>query len=416
MGEEPALVVEAPFPIYLRARSYDVYTQEGWETSHTQMVSPELAPEQGLEEEFQKLREVEVSVKVLFSLAAGEPVYLGGYPVDMSIDYQLEVPQAANYLISLGGSEAELAVEAESLPLDLREAVWRLREMESASHGTLTESDIRLALPEDVQVVSWESGMAGVEKFTVERHVTIPEDTLSVRSTGSVSAGSSYQATIGVSTATESDLLAAGTGYPGWILDRYLQLPDTVPSRVIDLAQELTKDIETPYEKAIAICDYLRTLEYTLDIEAPPDGTDGVDYFLFELKKGYCQYFASAMTVLLRASGVPSRMVAGYGPGETGRIPSLYGIATAGARCFSQDMAGYPLSPLLFALSLLGESLVFHHRMERVPVTLRSTQMVWTRAVLGMFGYWEYLWGWHCLVSSCGWAGDAYWDRCQSRG
>jgi hypothetical protein len=330
MGEEPALVVEAPFPIYLRARSYDVYTQEGWETSDTQMVSPELAPEQGLEEEFQKLREVEVSVKVLFSLAAGEPVYLGGYPVDMSIDYQLEVPQAANYRISLGGSEAELAVEAESLPLDLREAVWRLRAMESASHGTLTESDIRLALPEDVQVVSWESGMAGVEKFTVERHVTIPEDTLSVRSTGSVSAGSSYQATIGVSTATESDLLAAGTGYPGWILDRYLQLPDTVPSRVIDLAQELTKDIETPYEKAIAICDYLRTLEYTLDIEAPPDGTDGVDYFLFELKKGYCQYFASAMTVLLRASGVPSRMVAGYGPGE---LMEQYGPG---------DMMGHP--------------------------------------------------------------------------
>jgi transglutaminase-like putative cysteine protease len=316
MGEESVLIVEAPFPIYLRAKSYDVYTHKGWETSDTQMVSPGLAPGQEPEEEFQKLREVEVSVKVLFSLAAGEPVYLGGHPVDMSIDYQLEVPQAANYRISLGGSEAELAVQAESLPLDLREAVWRLREMKSASHGTLTESDVRLALPEDVQVVSWESGMAGVEKFTVERHVTIPEDTLSVRSTGSVSAGSSYQATIGVSTATESDLLAAGTGYPGWILDRYLQLPDTVPSRVIDLAQELTKDIETPYEKAIAICDYLRTLEYTLDIEAPPDSTDGVDYFLFELQKGYCQYFASAMTVLLRASGVPSRMVAGYGPGE----------------------------------------------------------------------------------------------------
>ena len=89
-----------------------------------------------------------------------------------------------------------------------------------------------------------------------------------------------------------------------------------MPSRIVDLAQELTKDIETPYEKAMAICDYLRTLEYTLDIAAPPDGTDGVDYFLFELQKGYCQYFASAMTVLLRACGVPSRMVAGYGPGE----------------------------------------------------------------------------------------------------
>jgi hypothetical protein len=89
-----------------------------------------------------------------------------------------------------------------------------------------------------------------------------------------------------------------------------------MPSGVMNLAEELTEDIETPYEKAIAIRDYLRTLEYALDIEAPPDDTDGVDYFLFEQEKGYCQYFASAMAVLLRASGVPSRMVAGYGPGE----------------------------------------------------------------------------------------------------
>jgi hypothetical protein len=84
----------------------------------------------------------------------------------------------------------------------------------------------------------------------------------------------------------------------------------------VELAQELTKDIETPYQKAVAIRDYLRTLEYALDIEAPPDDTDGVDYFLFELERGYCQYFASAMTVLLRACGVPSRLAVGYGPGE----------------------------------------------------------------------------------------------------
>jgi len=316
MGEESVLIVEAPLPIYLLARSYDVYAHKGWETSDTRMVSPESAPIQPVEEEFQKSREVEVSVKVLFSLAVGEPVYLGGHPVDMSIEYQLEVPQPASYRISLVGSEAELAAEAASLPFDLRETLRQLREMKSASHNTLTESDIRLALPEDVTVVSWESGTEGVETFTVERHVPISANTLSVRTIDPVSAGDSYQATVSVSTATESDLSAAGTGYPGWILDRYLQLPETMPSRVIDLAQELTKDVETPYEKAIAIQDYLRTLEYTLDIEAPPDGTDGVDYFLFELKKGYCQYFASAMAVLLRASGVPSRMVAGYGPGE----------------------------------------------------------------------------------------------------
>jgi transglutaminase-like putative cysteine protease len=316
MGEESVLIVEAPFPIYLRARSYDVYTHKGWETSDTQMMSAESAVIQPPDGESQKSQDVELSVKVLFSLAAGEPVYLGGEPIDMSIDYQLEVPQSASYRISLAGSEADMAVETENLPFDLRETVWRLWEMKSASHDTLTVSDIRAALPEDEWVVSWEPGTEGVETFTVERHVPIPTNTLSVRTVGPVSAGDSYRATVGVSTATESDLSAAGTEYPGWILDRYLQLPATMPSRVIDLAQELTKDIETPYEKAVAIRGYLRTLEYTLDIEAPPDGTDGVEYFLFQLEKGYCQYFASAMAVLLRASGVPSRMVAGYGPGE----------------------------------------------------------------------------------------------------
>jgi len=315
LGEESILIVKAPLPVYLRARSYDVYTYKGWETGDTQMVSPELTPEQELEEEFQKSQEIEVSVMALFSLGGGEPVYLGGHPSDMSINYQLEVLQPAIYRISLVGNKTDLAVEAEKLPPDLREAVWRLREMKSTSHNTLTESDIRLALPDDVRVVSWESGMEGVANFTVERDVPISANTLSVRTVGPVSTGDSYRATVSVSTATESDLSAAGTEYPSWILDRYLQLPGTMPSRVIDLAQELTEDMETPYEKAIAIRDYLRTLEYTLDIEAPPDGTDGVDYFLFELKEGYCQYFASAMAVLLRASGVPSRMVAGYGPG-----------------------------------------------------------------------------------------------------
>ena len=110
-------------------------------------------------EEFQKLEQVQVTVKVLFSLAAGEPVYVGGYPVDMSIDYELEVAQPASYRIPLVGSESELAAKAESLPTDLREVFWQLREMKSTTHDTLVEEDIRLALPDDVRLVSWVSGL-----------------------------------------------------------------------------------------------------------------------------------------------------------------------------------------------------------------------------------------------------------------
>ena len=327
LQDQPALLVTAPFPVYLCARSYDVYTHEGWETSHTQMVSPESALIQQPEVRSQKSQDIKLSVKVLFSLTPGEPVYVTGYPIDMSIGYQLETLRPVRYEISIPENEIELAAEEADLPLDLREVVSRLLEMRSASHDKLTESDVSSALPQDVRVVSYQSGIEGVEKVTVERDIPIPPDTVSVRTGGLVSAGNSYRATVSVPAATESDLLAAGTEYPGWVLDRYLQLPDNMPPRVIDLAHELTKDSATPYEKAVAICSYLRTLEYTVNIEAPPQGTDGVDYFLFETKEGYCQYFASAMTVLLRASGVPSRMVAGYGPGEpvggvsTGDIP-----------------------------------------------------------------------------------------------
>ena len=313
---EPVLMVEAPFPIYLRARSYDVYTHQGWETGDTRLVSPEWIPMQGVDAEFQKWQQVEVNVTGLPSLTTGEPLYLGGRPIDMSIDYQLEVLEPARYLIAVEEGGADLSVEADSLPLDVRKAVQRLWESSAASSEPLTEAEITSMLPGDVWAVSWEYAAGGVEKVTVERRIPMPPDTLSVSSTNPLAAGGSYQATVLVSTASETDLRAAGIEYPGWVLDRYLQLPDAMPSRVTDLAEELTSDAETPYEKAVAIRDYLRTLDYALDIEAPPDGDDGVDYFLFELEKGYCKYFASAMTVLLRASGVPSRMAAGYGPGE----------------------------------------------------------------------------------------------------
>ncbi len=316
LRNEAVLIVESAVPTYLCARSYDVYTHKGWETGDTQVMPIEPSTAEDLNEELRKLVQDEVTVKVLFSLAAGEPVYVSGYPVDMSIDYELEVAQPIGYRISLVESEAELAAKAEKLPTDLREVFWGLLELRSASHDLLTEEEIRLALPEDVELVSWASATEGVEEFTVERHSPVPADIVSVRAVNPFSAGKSYSATTSVSTATESDLCSAGIEYPGWVLDRYLQLPGTMPSRVMQLAQDLAGDIESPYEKAVAICSYLRTLNYTLDIGAPPDGTDGVDYFLFDLKKGYCTHFASAMTVLLRASGVPSRMVAGYGPGE----------------------------------------------------------------------------------------------------
>jgi hypothetical protein len=100
--------------------------------------------------------------------------------------------------------------------------------------------------------------------------------------------------------------------YPDWITNKYLQIPDEVPDRVYELALQLTATQPTPYDRAVAIEQYLRQFEYTLDLEDPPAYHDIADYFLFELQKGYCDYYATSMVVLARAAGLPARFATGY--------------------------------------------------------------------------------------------------------
>jgi transglutaminase-like putative cysteine protease len=116
------------------------------------------------------------------------------------------------------------------------------------------------------------------------------------------------------------------------LADRARRVQDThtllaVPTtqRVIDLAVELTKDEETDYEKALAIQDYLReNFPYTLESHRLPENKDFVDWFLFEEKKGYCTYYATAMAVMLRSIGIPTRYVEGYIMPDNGAVKSNF--------------------------------------------------------------------------------------------
>lgn len=96
------------------------------------------------------------------------------------------------------------------------------------------------------------------------------------------------------------------------IKEEYLQIPKGTPGRVKELAEDLTKDYTNQYDKAEAIRRYLKeNYPYTTNIDQLPDGKDAVDYFLFERKKGYCTYFASAMAIMCRSIGIPVRYVEG---------------------------------------------------------------------------------------------------------
>jgi len=119
-----------------------------------------------------------------------------------------------------------------------------------------------------------------------------------------------------ISVADEATLRSAGQAYPNWVAQRYLSVPAEVPARVRDLALELTTAEATPYDRAHAIELYLRnTYSYTLNVPLPPANQDLVDYFLFDLRKGYCDYYASAMVVLARVAGLPARLAIGYAAG-----------------------------------------------------------------------------------------------------
>jgi transglutaminase-like putative cysteine protease len=131
------------------------------------------------------------------------------------------------------------------------------------------------------------------------------------------SKASAYKADSYVPRVTVEELRLASTNYPEEIVKRYLMLPGSVPDRVHELAREITVGKDNPYDRAKAIEAYLRAnYPYDLEVPAPPENQDVADYFLFELKKGYCDYYATAMVVLARSSGIPARFVSGYSPGS----------------------------------------------------------------------------------------------------
>ncbi len=123
-----------------------------------------------------------------------------------------------------------------------------------------------------------------------------------------------YTVTSRLQSASVEQLRKAGRNYPP-NFQSYFDLPEGLPQRVRDLALQLTMTQTTAYDKAAVLEAYLRQFPYSLDVPAPPMRRDAVDFFLFDLKTGYCDYFASAMVVMSRAAGLPARLVLGYSSG-----------------------------------------------------------------------------------------------------
>ena len=141
---------------------------------------------------------------------------------------------------------------------------------------------------------------------------------------------SRYEATSAISRPGPVELRSASQDYPPEILLNYLQLPRLDP-RIPQLAEQVTASASNDFDRADAIERYLRTaFGYTLQLPRVSH-RDPLANFLFERKQGHCEYFASAMAVMLRTQHIPSRVVNGFRTGEFNDVTGQYLVRASNA-------------------------------------------------------------------------------------
>lgn len=149
--------------------------------------------------------------------------------------------------------------------------------------------------------------------------------------------GDRYEVTSHYSYADANSLRLASETYPDYITEQYLQLPDEITPETQELARGLTQGLDNAFDKAIAIRNYLRNnITYNDQISAPPEGVEPVHYILFDNQEAYCNYYASAMIVMLRSIGVPARFVTGYTQGEWDEDTSSYRVRASNAHAWTE--------------------------------------------------------------------------------
>ncbi|WP_204598712.1 transglutaminase-like domain-containing protein [Clostridium pascui] len=116
---------------------------------------------------------------------------------------------------------------------------------------------------------------------------------------------------------------------------RYLELPENIPSRVYDLTKQITSKNNNASESLMSIYNYLnKNYKYSLEVSNIPENKEFVDYFLFEEKKGYCTYFATASVVMLRMAGIPARYVEGFNMTNNKNENGLYVVTNKNAHAW----------------------------------------------------------------------------------
>ncbi len=118
----------------------------------------------------------------------------------------------------------------------------------------------------------------------------------------------------------------------------YMKLPRRkISRRTKRLVKRLTSRIKDPYRKALVLRDYLReNFKYRQYSRPVPENKETVDYFLFHLREGHCEYYAAALTVMARLAGLPARVATGFSPGNYNALNKYFEVHAYHAHAWSQ--------------------------------------------------------------------------------
>ncbi len=168
-----------------------------------------------------------------------------------------------------------------------------------------------------------------------------------------------------------------GESYGGSREGRYLQLPKGV-ERIKALAEGVTEGISADEQRVALIERYLKNnYVYSLETSRPPAGVTPIEDFLFNTKKGYCEYYATSMVMMLRSLGIPSRIVTGYYGGEKNEYGGYIIVRQSNAHSWVEAL----IRGRWERFDPTPESLVL--RPSVVALFIDSLQLNWSRYVVG---------------------------------
>lgn len=310
LARDVVMYVKAEESGYWRAESYSEYSSGGWLSSNRVIKTPPRDSAPGALEEYKERKAVQQTIELVQAL---DVIPFRGMPLYVTQPANAETAANARYSVDLTDARrnAGLPAELQRAANDIRD---QLRDNPLPGPGGLLRILSRSA--PDIRIEQAIRSGGQVVGLEVSRTEPSPPDYASIRPSSATQGKAGFTIVSSVSKAPVEALRQAPVEFPGWVRDQYLQVPATIPERVKSLAQEWTQGAGNAFDRAVALESRLRDFTYNTNIPSPPRDQDGVDFFLFDLKRGYADYHASAMAVMLRSLGIPARIAVGYVSGE----------------------------------------------------------------------------------------------------